>query len=112
MTEAALIYTTWPDAATAEAAAGTLLDEGLIACANVLGPMRSVYRWKGEVCTDAEVAVIFKTGAAQADACAARIVALHPYDEPAVVRLGVQAEGSSAGFLAWIAEQTASPRGS
>ncbi len=39
-----LLYTTWPDRESAEAAAEALLAEGLIACANILGEARSVFR--------------------------------------------------------------------
>ncbi|NQX94901.1 MAG: divalent cation tolerance protein CutA, partial [Erythrobacter sp.] len=42
---AALIYTPLPDAKTARSIAGILLEENLIACANILGPVESVFRW-------------------------------------------------------------------
>lgn len=103
-----LVYTTWPDQPSAEAAARALLDEGLIACANILGPSTSIYRWQGEVEMASEIIALFKTSANQVTRLQARLVDLHPYDEPAVLNLGVQSEGSSAAFLAWVDEQTAS----
>jgi len=106
-----LLYTTWPDAESAEAAAEALLAEGLIACANIIGEARSVFRWKGEVQRETEIVVLFKTNAAKAERTAARIADLHPYDEPAVLNLAVDPSGSSAAFLAWVASETGDPPG-
>ena len=60
----ALIWCPFADEASAAAAAAQLLDERLIACANILPPMRSLYSWQGERGEAVEVAVLFKTDAA------------------------------------------------
>lgn len=104
-----LLYTTWPDAESAEGAAEALLGEGLIACANILGQARSVFRWKGEVQRESEIIALFKTSAGKAAATARRIADLHPYDEPAVLNLTVDPTGSSAAFLAWVATEAGDP---
>ncbi|WP_203292946.1 divalent-cation tolerance protein CutA [Maricaulis parjimensis] len=101
------IYTTWPDTASAEAAAGELVEAGLCACANLLPGMISVYRWEGTIATASECVMILKTQEARIDALKARILALHPYDTPCLLALPVEAEASHADFLQWIAEQTA-----
>ena len=106
-----LLYTTWPDKESAEAAAEALLSEGLIACANILGEARSVFRWKGEVQREIEIIALFKTSAGKAERTAKRIADLHPYDEPAVLNLCVDPSGSSAAFLAWVTSQTGDPPG-
>ena len=62
-----------------------MVEERLAACINILGPVRSIYRWKGAVETADEVAAIFKTSDRQADALITRIAALHSYDVPCVV---------------------------
>ena len=62
-----------------------MVEERLAACVNILGPVRSVYRWKGAVETANEVAAIFKTTDAQADSLITRIAGLHSYDVPCVV---------------------------
>ena len=104
-----LLYTTWPDAESAQSAAEALLNEGLIACANILGEARSVFRWKGEVQRETEIVALFKTSAGKAEATARRIADLHPYDEPAVLNLCVDPAGSSAAFLAWVASEAGDP---
>ena len=84
--------------------ARSLLDERLIACANVLPGMTSLYRWQGRVAEDAEVVLIVKTRAALVAAVVERVGALHSYDCPCVVALPV--EGGNPAFLDWIGEET------
>ncbi len=107
MTALVLLYTTWPDAPSAIAAGRTLVDERLAACMNVLGPVTSIYRWQGVVEEAGEVAALVKTTAAQAAATTARIVALHPYETPAVIAIPVDPTGTHGAFAAWIAGETA-----
>jgi periplasmic divalent cation tolerance protein len=108
MDQIVLLYTTWPDADTAERAARAAVDEGLAACANLLGAGVSIYRWQGAVERAAETVMILKTTAALAPALRDRIVGLHPYDLPAVVALPAAAGASSAAFLSWVAAETGS----
>ncbi|MCP2669320.1 divalent-cation tolerance protein CutA [Maricaulaceae bacterium EIL42A08] len=102
-----LVYTTWPDRASVEAAARILLDERLIACANILRASTSIYRWQDQVETAEEIIALFKTSTRKLEALRERISELHPYDEPAIISLNVDADGSSAAFLAWVDEECA-----
>lgn len=97
----ALVWCPFPDAASAEAAAGVLLDEGLIACANLLPAVKSLYAWQGERQAGDEVGVLFKTNSARLDAVVARLGELHPYDEPAI--LGWHCDAAAPGTAAWLA---------
>ncbi|MEO0699721.1 MAG: divalent-cation tolerance protein CutA [Pseudomonadota bacterium] len=101
---AALIYTPLPDAETARAIATTLLEENLIACANILGEMESVFRWEGRVDTINEVAVLFKTTSDAIDPAVSRLGALHPYSTPAIV--ATVCNTAYPDTLEWLAEQT------
>lgn len=78
----------------------TLVEEGLAACANVLGAITSVYRWQGKVEEADEAALIVKTTEACYAALAARVLALHPYDLPCLAKLPVA--GGHAPYLDWI----------
>ena len=93
----ALIWSPFADEASAEAAAGQLLDERLIACANILPPMRSIYTWEGERNEAVEVGVLFKTDAAVLDLATARLAEIHPYEAPAILgwRTGTAAAPTS-----------------
>jgi len=83
----------------------TLVAERLAACVNVIGPVRSIYRWACEVREDAEHLLLVKARREDVDALAARVRALHSYEVPEVVALDVTA--GSAPYLAWVFEVTA-----
>jgi periplasmic divalent cation tolerance protein len=96
----ALIWCPFPDEESAARVATELLDEKLVACANILGPMRSLYDWNGERGDAREVPALFKTDAGLLDAAVARIAELHPYDTPAV--LGWRCDAASPATAAWL----------
>ena len=98
------VLVTAPDAACAERIGRALVDERLAACANLLPGVRSIYRWEGAIEEADEVLLVLKTRAAQVDALAARVAALHPYDVPEVLALPVA--GGSARYLSWVREET------
>jgi periplasmic divalent cation tolerance protein len=96
----ALIWCPFADEASAVAAADRLLDEGLVACANILPAMRSLHVWRGERGESREVGVLFKTDAALLDRATARLAEIHPYDTPAV--LGWRADTAAPATRAWL----------
>lgn len=96
----ALVWCPFPDGESAAAIARTLLDEGLIACANILPPMRSLYVWRGEAGDESEVGVLFKTNSARLPRATARLAELHPYEEPAI--LGWRCDAASPAAAAWL----------
>jgi periplasmic divalent cation tolerance protein len=106
MDEVVFLYTTWPDAETADAAATQAVERRLAACANILAPMRAVYRWNGVVERANEIPAIFKTTARSAAELAELLKQMHPYDTPAIAALPVSEQGSYAPFLAWIGAET------
>ena len=96
----ALIYAPFPDRETARAVATQLLDEKLIACANLLGEVESLYEWDGERGESSEMGVLFKTDASLLDEAVARLEALHPYETPAV--LGWKCDAVGPATSAWL----------
>ena len=78
------VYAVFADAEEAERIGRNLVEESLAACINLLGPVRSIYRWQGHVETADEVAAILKTSAGRADALLARVAELHSYDVPCI----------------------------
>lgn len=99
-----LVYTTFPDAASALDIGEALVRERLIACINVLPGMRSVYAWRGTVERADEVAAILKTRAGLADALSVALKARHPYDTPIILHLPVA--GVDPDTAAWILSET------
>lgn len=102
--ETILVYTTWPDAESADDAACALVERRLVACANRLGEIVSTYEWEGEVENATEVAMLLKSTPDRFEELCAAITYLHPYDVPAIVALPVTA--AHAPFAAWVADQT------
>jgi periplasmic divalent cation tolerance protein len=79
------VYAVFADAEEAERIGRIVVEERLAACVNILGPIRSIYRWQGAIETADEAAAIFKTEQFQAEALIERVTALHCYEVPCVV---------------------------
>jgi periplasmic divalent cation tolerance protein len=94
-----VVFMTAPDEEQAVAIARTLVDERMIACANILPRVRSIYRWEGKICDEPEVLVVMKT-AVDFKALEARVKSLHPYKTPELIALDVR-EGLPA-YLDWV----------
>jgi periplasmic divalent cation tolerance protein len=105
---AVIVLTTLGADADASLLARTLVEERLAACVNILAPMISTYRWRGEVEQEPEQQLLIKTVAARVPALEARLRELHPYDLPEFLVLPV-ASGSDA-YLRWVGESTTAPR--
>ena len=101
-----LVYMTAPNDDEAIAIARALVDEQLAACVNIMGAMRSVYRWQGNIEEDAEIVLIAKTRSDLVPALTEKIRDIHSYDCPCVVSLSI--DGGNQEFLAWIDGQTRS----
>jgi len=97
-----MLYTTFPEAALALGVARTLIDERLVACANLLPGMRSLYRWQGQVESADEVVLLLKTTTARIPEAMARIAQLHPYEVPCMVEVPLGAVHGSYGE--WLRE--------
>ncbi|AKU90745.1 Periplasmic divalent cation tolerance protein CutA [Vulgatibacter incomptus] len=97
---------TAPDEEQAAGLARRLVEERLAACGNIVPRIRSIYRWEGRVEDGAEALLLLKTRAELFERLRARVVELHPYECPEVLRLGVEA-GHEA-YLEWIRASVAS----
>ena len=98
-------YITCPTMDEARRIADRLLEERLIACANLFegGPL-SLYEWKGQKEETKEVLLLVKTTEARFDELVQRVRALHSYDVPCIVGLPVT-HGDRL-FLEWVEQQT------
>jgi periplasmic divalent cation tolerance protein len=81
-----------------------LVTERLAACVNLIGPIRSIYRWQGSIEEADEWQLVVKARAADLSALEARVKALHSYEVPEILALPVY--GGSAAYLAWLDEAT------
>lgn len=100
MEEIVSVYAIFGSEEEAHRVARRVIEERLAACANILAPCRSVYRWQGRIEEAQEVPVLFKATAAAADALVARIAELHDYDLPAAVIWPIA--GGHPPYLDWV----------
>ncbi len=82
-----LVYVTFPKKAVAVQLSKALLDKKLIACANIIGKIDSIYNWKGKTNFEKEIVVIFKTTASKYKKLENAIKNSHPYECPCIVAL-------------------------
>lgn len=97
-------YATVPDPETAERLARVLIEERLIACANLFPGMTSIYRWEGTIENASEVALILKTRAELWPRLSARFRELHPYQTPCLIEIPV-ARGLEK-YVQWLKDET------
>lgn len=81
-----------------------LLEERLVACGQVDGPVTSVYRWKGAVQTAVEWRVVLKTAGERSAAVVARVHREHAYEVPEILVTPVT--GGDPDYLAWVVEES------
>lgn len=99
---------TVPDVEVGERLVRTLVEEGVVACGNIVPGLTSIYRWKGAVERDAEALVILKLVEEAVPRLLTRAPELHPYEVPEVLVLPVIAGHDP--YLDWLAESTTSVR--
>jgi len=100
MTNARIVLTTIGSQELAEKLAQQLVERRLAACVNIVGPIRSVYRWKEKIEHEDEYLLLIKTTTAHAAQLQAAFKELHPYALPECVELAI--DGGSEEYLSWL----------
>lgn len=101
-----IVFSTFPDEASARAAAGLLVEGGLAACVSIVPGVKSVYRWQGKTEESSEVQLMIKTTEEAYPLLEPALKACYPYELPEI--LAVRAETGLPGYLEWVAQETAS----
>lgn len=86
--------------AVARSIATAMIEKHLIACANLLPAVESIYRWDGKIEETTEVLLLMKTSAAKQEAALEALQSLHPYDTPE--GLAVPVIAGLERYLNWI----------
>ncbi len=103
-TDTLIVYVTFPAGKGAEVAR-VLVQEQLVACVNLVAPVRSIYAWQGQVHDDAEELAVMKTTAQRYAALTTRVLELHPYDVPEIIATDI--DRGHPPYLDWLIAQTA-----
>jgi periplasmic divalent cation tolerance protein len=98
------VQTTTDSRAEAMDLSRAAVESRLAACAQVAGPVASMYWWDGELERAEEWLVLFKLPADRYEELAAFITERHSYDEPEIVALPIVT--GSATYLNWMHEET------
>lgn len=96
-----VVLTTVGSEEQGEKLARSIVGAGLAACVQIQG-IRSVYKWKGEVCAEPEFLLMIKTVERQYASLERHIKANHSYETPEIIKLPIA--GGSREYLAWIDE--------
>src|SRR5438067_3297871 len=100
---------TAPSAEVAEQIVAELVENGVVACGNIISGVTSIFRWQGTMQRDAEVLVVFKTVMGRTEQLVERVRALHPYDVPELLVVPV-ALGNAA-YIEWVQASVSGLRG-
>ena len=100
MTDKRVVLTTAGSRKEAQKLARALVERRLAACVNVVGPIESVYRWKGAVQHDEEHPMLIKTSRERYAALEQALREGHPYELPEIIAVPIEA-GLPA-YLSWI----------
>lgn len=93
----------------AEKASFALVKEELVACAQIIPELQSIYRWKGSIERAKECKIIFKTRRDLFEKVKKRLQMLTSYEVPEIIALPIE-EGSSS-YLSWISDSTTAGAG-
>jgi periplasmic divalent cation tolerance protein len=99
-----VVITTTESVEVAEELGRGIVAARLGACVQIVGPIRSLYRWEGGIQNDEEWQCWVKTSIDQLDALTEHIRKNHSYDVPEVVALPIV--GGSHDYLSWVTDET------
>jgi periplasmic divalent cation tolerance protein len=102
--EHVIVASTTDNEQAARALAAGAIDAKLGACAQIVGPITSVFRWEGKVQTEQEWRVEIKTAADRVAALTEHIKAHHSYDVPEIIATPIT--GGSPEYLSWLVDET------
>jgi periplasmic divalent cation tolerance protein len=103
MTDYLQVQTTVGSRGDADRLAEALVQGRLAACVQLVGPIRSVYRWLEQIETESEWLCVIKTKRSCYAQVERLLLKLHPYEEPEILALPIV--DGSAGYLAWLDDQ-------
>lgn len=97
---AIVVFCACPDADTAARLGRTMVERGHAGCAQVFtAPIRSIYRWQGQIHDEPETLLLLKAPGASWAALRDALAELHPYDVPEILACSAEAHPA---YLNWL----------
>ncbi len=100
MTDKIIVFVTCETREQAEKIAVAVVTEKLAACVNTLPGVRSCYVWEGKLTWSDEVLLLIKTTRGRFGQLKDRVKAMHSYDVPEIVAVGI--DDANAPYADWI----------
>lgn len=104
MSKAIVIFSTTNSLNEAKKIGQTLVEEGCVACCNIINTVESIFKWQGKLNIECEILMIFKTREELFDIVEKRIKQLHSYEVPEIIAVPVSS--CSKSYLDWIIKET------
>jgi periplasmic divalent cation tolerance protein len=101
------VFTTTETRGAAEKIAKTLIERRLAACAQIFGPLSSIYWWKGKLENAEEWGCLFKSTHVLYHELEDELRQMHPYENPEIIVMPIV--GGSKTYLDWIRGETMRP---
>ena len=99
-----VVFVTTSSQEEAEKLGRMIVDSRFAACANVVGGIRSIFRWDNQVSVENECLMVIKTTLQRYSELEALIRQHHSYQIPEIIALPVV--GGSVSYLDWIRSET------
>jgi periplasmic divalent cation tolerance protein len=91
----------------AERIARSLVEMRLAGCVQIVGPMTSIYHWKGKIETAGEWLCLIKSREDCYGGIEEAIRSLHPYETPEIIAMPITA--GSRDYLDWLRGELTTP---
>jgi periplasmic divalent cation tolerance protein len=95
-----LVIVTAANKTEAEKIAYGLLNERLIACANIIGPVHSLFWWQGKIESAEEHIILMKTRKNLFQKLSEKVKTLHSYEVPEIIAIPI-VEGFKP-YMEWL----------
>ncbi len=99
-----VIFITTSSKEEAQRIGDELVKTNLVACVNIVSPVQSIFRWKGQFCKEDEILMVLKSVTKNLDSIIARVKSLHSYEVPEIIALPII--GGSEEYLNWVRAET------
>lgn len=104
MSDEVVVFVTTSSEEEARNIANALIDQKLVACANIVPSVNSIFRWQNQICREGEVLIMLKSVRQRMDALIEKVKEMHSYEVPEIIALPVIA--GSKEYLDWVRSET------
>ncbi len=104
MIEAIVVFVTTGSEQEAKSLARKLVEQRLVACANIFPTIQSIFQWEGQVTEEQESLLMLKTTSSTFEQVESVIKTHHSYEVPEIIALPIQR--GSEDYLSWVRQMT------